>query len=238
MRTKTILIAAAMAGILLGGSPAYPRQGTDDPGGRVSGEPAAGTDDHGRRHGGHGTDDAPASGTSGTGQAGDDRDGTMLTQGDGGGNPTRLRARLADDRPGPVETKVSYKVKAGLREFKLNLKMRLPDTSTGVTRSTARDASIVATLSASGTPFAVCDLAFDRFLRGARAEYGVTVAERSRGGKIVLRQNKGGCDIDLAQTGIQAGVPKMQSGDEIILYFHPDSPSSGTEPVELGRGRM
>ena len=216
MYSVNSVLVAILAACLLMGSPARAANGADDPPGHVSGgkgadDPADSTDDRGRRIG------PPREGT-------DDRG--------------RRATRLADDNPGTTGAKVDYRVKSGLREFKAGLKIHLPDAATGLKRSNARTAVIAATLAADGAVYAECQLVFDHFLPGDRAEYKLAVSERSRDGRTTLRQNRGGCDIDLTQAGMQAGVPSARSGDAMELSYEPEDQTTGqpSKTVELGRG--
>ena len=106
-------------------------------------------------------------------------------------------------------------------ELKAKVKIYLPALGVGVTdRGTAKSADVRVVFSRGAVDYAECFLKFDRIRK--ELEDGVTVEEAeykldlradSKKGTLRLKQKKGVCDIDLATSGIQAGLPEMVDGD-------------------------
>lgn len=224
MKSLYVLVFATLAALGSVGSLAYAKNGADDPVGHISGGNGA-DDPVGHVSGGNGVDDPVGKVDDRGRRAGEPRNGA-----DDRGTTI---GRLVDDNPKTSGALLDYRAKKGNREFKTGLKISLPDDKTGITRANARKALITASISNGGVVYAECQLAFDHFLPGNRAEYKVDVREIVKKGRTLLRQNRGSCDTNLTLSGVQIGVPSVKTGDEIVLEIEKDSVF-----VEISRGKL
>lgn len=126
---------------------------------------------------------------------------------------------------GSVERKLEVKSKKTKDRVKAKLKLPLPSTVPAVaTADEAQDALVTLELSRSGTAYASCTLAFDRYVRSRKkryVEYKLDVRSelKTKNSSFSLDVKKGTCDIDLLQDGTQVGVPDIESGDSIKLNY-------------------
>ena len=116
--------------------------------------------------------------------------------------------------------------------FSADIEIPVPSVGLGITDPTTADIRLV--LSRGGGGYAECFLALednsdDNFKStrstnndnndnngnddGAEAEFQVKIQLKSKNGTPVLTQSKGQCDVNLVDTGVQAGVPDVKADD-------------------------
>lgn len=125
-------------------------------------------------------------------------------------------------------------------EFEAKVKVPVPSTGLGIIdEATATAADLRLILARSDTPYAECLLEFDEIETEdedgevqTEAEYKVKVGARLRKGVLVLQEDKGECDTDLAAEGVQAGVPAVQEGDVATVSIVPPAPASAIPFLE------
>lgn len=210
---------------------ALAKNGQDDPPGDDHGTSASGKDDTGY-------DDNGGQSSGKDDSAGDDSQGEHKHNG-----KSRIKLVLSDDTETTIGTRFQYKTSKRAVEFKAGLKIKLPsDVTDIVDRDSAENAVLTATLSNANGIYAECEFGFDRIKRGLTgkyAEYAIAIKGKVRNNGVLVRQNKGTCDIDLNTVGIQPGIPNVTSGDVAVVEFHIDPvPETGSETIELGRGQF
>lgn len=163
---------------------------------------------------------------------GGDSDGSDDNGGDdkGGSGGSKKREIELDGRASAVTGvltsatgKLEYKYKADEKgrveiRFEGNVKIPVPSTIPPITDEAAASAlGLVLTLTRDGAAFAQCDFAYDGLRtykqNRSRAEFKVDIKQK----KGSLQTKKGSCDTDLAQDGIQSGVPTPKKGDKFIV---------------------
>ena len=118
-----------------------------------------------------------------------------------------------------IVAKAEYEAKPRKNESKFEgeVKFNLPSDTFDITDVTdAQNTDLQMDLLRGGTPYATCMLD----LKKAKTKGGVTQVEykvevKNRNG--FLQTRIGVCDVDLANLGVQAGVPAVQAGDAFQL---------------------
>ena len=106
-------------------------------------------------------------------------------------------------------------------ELQAKIEIYLPALGVGVTNlATAKFADVRFVLSRGAADYAKCSLVFngirkelDDGLTRNEAEHKLDMRAKSKKATLRMKRKKGVCDIDLATSGVQPGLPEMFDGD-------------------------
>ena len=155
----------------------------------------------------------------------------MTSAKNGGGSEFKTNldaccAAASEDNDGKAEYRKQTNNGVTKQErFRTQVRVELPSAVLGIAdAASAQAADVRVILTRSGTDYAECTLEFDEVEQEmeiedggselkTEAEFAVDIRNQLKKNNLVVRANKGACDIDLTAPGTQAGVPVVQAGD-------------------------